>query len=101
MDPKLMQTLYHTVQVYNILPLTSVCNVRCLFCSHHQNPTAVRAVGVPPLPLHIVEDLLDFLDGKRKIVIGESASLIMEGEPFTHPHFFTCLDLIRKSFPHQ
>jgi len=99
MDAKLMQLIYHTVQTYNILPITTVCNVRCIFCSHRQNPSGVKAVSVPPLSLEVIENLVEFLDKKKKIVIGESASLIMEGEPFTHPYFFQVLDLIRKKWP--
>jgi len=99
MDAKLMQLIYHTVQAYNILPITSVCNVRCVFCSHRQNPPGVKAVAVPPLSLAVIENLVEFLDKKKKIVIGESASLIMEGEPFTHPYFFEVLHLIREKCP--
>lgn len=99
MDAKVIQLIYHTVQTSNILPITSVCNVRCEFCSHRQNPKGINAVKVPPLSLEIIENLLQFLDKDRKIVIGESASLIMEGEPFTHPQFFSVLGLIRKKFP--
>ncbi|MFZ5944404.1 MAG: radical SAM protein [Bacillota bacterium] len=99
MDPQLMQLLYHTVQTYNILPVTSVCNVRCIFCSHRQNPPGIRAVSVPPLPFNIIKDLIGFLDKNRKIVIGESASLIMEGEPFTHPQIIETLELIRHTYP--
>lgn len=94
-----MQLIYHTVQTSNILPITSVCNVRCVFCSHRQNPPGVKAVAVHHLTLEVIENLIGFLDRKEKIVIGESASLIMEGEPFTHPHFFGVLDLIRKKCP--
>lgn len=94
-----MQLLYHTVQHYNILPITSVCNVRCIFCSHRQNPAGIMAVGVPPLPLELVRDLSQFLDKNKKIVIGESASLIMEGEPFTHPDFIKILEVIRSGYP--
>ncbi|MDN5322797.1 MAG: hypothetical protein PWQ67_1251 [Clostridia bacterium] len=99
MDTRLMQVLYHTVQNYNILPITSFCNVRCLFCSHRQNPPGVKAINVPPLAMDIIKDLITYLDENRKIVIGESASLIMEGEPFTHPYFFESLELLRKRFP--
>lgn len=98
MNENLISILYHTVQENNILPLTSSCNVRCMFCSHQNNPKGVRAVAVPPLSLERVKDLLNFIRGDRKIVIGESASLIMEGEPFSHPHIFACLDLIREKF---
>lgn len=99
MDAKVMQLIYHTVQTSNILPITSVCNVRCEFCSHRQNPKGINAIAVPPLGLEVIGNLIEFLDKDRKIVIGESASLIMEGEPFTHPQFFRVLDLIRKKFP--
>lgn len=99
MDAKIMQLIYHTVQTSNILPITSTCNVRCVFCSHRQNPKGINAVAVPPLSLEIVKSLIEFLNKDNKIVIGESASLIMEGEPFTHPHFFAVLDLIRENYP--
>lgn len=76
----------------NILPITTVCNVRCAFCSHNQNPPEVQAIAIPHLDFDMIADLLDYLDGDRKIIIGESTSLIMEGEPFTHPRFFDVLE---------
>ncbi|NLT96257.1 MAG: radical SAM protein [Clostridia bacterium] len=99
MDAKVMQLICHTVQSSNILPITSVCNVKCVFCSHRQNPPGINAIAIPPLDLEEIANLIRFLDKGKKIVIGESASLIMEGEPFTHPRFFQVLDLIRKKFP--
>lgn len=99
MDGKTLALLYQTVQNDNILPVTTVCNVRCAFCSHHQNPPEVKAIAIPHLDPELVDDLLDYLDGSRKIIIGESTSLIMEGEPFTHPRFFEILEAIRRKFP--
>lgn len=99
MNGKQLALLYKTVQDYNILPVTTTCNVRCMFCSHHQNPPEVQAVSLPPLEMDLVKDLMTYLDGKRKIIIGESTSLIMEGEPFTHKYFLKILTELRDKFP--
>ena len=69
----------------NILPLTSYCNVRCVFCSHKQNPDGVLIHRLPSLPVAKVEELVQLLDPREKVVIGESATRLVEGEPFTHP----------------
>lgn len=59
----------------------------------------MKAIAIPHLDPELVDDLLDYLDGSCKIIIGESTSLIMEGEPFTHPRFFEILEAIRRKFP--
>ncbi|WP_406678634.1 DUF512 domain-containing protein [Neomoorella carbonis] len=87
-----------TAARYNILPLTSSCNLRCLFCSHRQNPPGVETRYLPPLKPEQVDTLLDFLDGSRKIVIGESATRLIEGEPMTHPDFLAILARVRRRF---
>ena len=76
------QLLYHSVGRHNILPLTSRCGVSCLFCSHRYNPPGVRAVFFGDLEMEIIRELLDLLNPKEKIVIGESATRLCEGEPF-------------------
>lgn len=82
-----------------ILPLTSVCNTRCVFCSHRQNPPGVESYYLEPrLPSEVAEGL-DFLGSPKKIVIGESATRIMEGEPFTHPRIMEILEKVRGRFP--
>lgn len=93
------QLVVLTAARYNILPLTSTCNLRCVFCSHQQNPPGVEVITLAPLTLHQIEDLLDYLDGKRKIVIGESATRLVEGEPLTHPCFFPIMHRLRRRFP--
>lgn len=83
----------------NILPLTSVCNVNCIFCSHRQNPPGIESFFLPPLEWEEIEDLVSYLSPVKKIVIGESTTRIMEGEPFTHPRLMAILQLIRQRLP--
>lgn len=83
----------------NILPLTSACNVRCLFCSHRQNPPEVEAFRISPRSRAEVARALSFMDPARPVVIGESVTRIMEGEPFTHPGLAGILVLVRATLP--
>lgn len=83
----------------NILPLTSACNVRCVFCSHRQNPPGVEVYRIAPLSLVEVEQALSFMDPEKPVVIGESVTRIIEGEPFTHPAVREILQLVRTAFP--
>lgn len=93
------QLLYFSVSRHNILPLTSRCGVNCLFCSHRYNPPGVRAVFFGELGLEAVKDLLDLLNPSEKIVIGESATRLCEGEPLSHPRAAEILTLVRRRFP--
>lgn len=91
--------LYRVVRDGNILPVTSVCNLRCVFCSNAQNPAGVEYYSVPHLPVARIRRLIGYLDPHRKIIIGEAASRITEGEPFTHPGIWTVLEEIRERYP--
>jgi len=91
--------LYYSAATANIMPITSVCNVSCIFCSHRHNPPGVDTYHLPPLSVDTIRDLIGFLDAGKKIVIGESITKINEGEPFTHPDFFAILELLRGAFP--
>jgi MoaA/NifB/PqqE/SkfB family radical SAM enzyme len=91
--------LWESVSKENVLPLTSTCNLRCVFCSNRQNPRGVRVYAVPHLPLPLVKSLIPCLDPGRKIIIGEAATRINEGEPFTHPHIWQTLEAIRERYP--
>jgi len=93
------QLVLHSAQEFNILPLTSFCDAKCVFCSHRSNPPEVRVATVTPSTLAEVERTLAFLDSNKKITIGESATSIIEGEPFSHPRFFEVLKLIREKYP--
>lgn len=92
------QLLYSSVSLHNILPLTSRCGVNCLFCSHRYNPPGVRAVFFGELGLNTIIDLIELLDPGKKIVIGESATQLCEGEPLMHPDFQQALQLLRGRF---
>lgn len=83
----------------NILPVTSQCNLSCVFCSHRQNPPGVMVSRIKSCTLEEVREALPFIDPKRPVVIGESASRIIEGEPLTHPAIREILSLIRCTFP--
>ncbi|KNZ69892.1 radical SAM protein [Thermincola ferriacetica] len=99
MKPAIDRLLLHSVNAANILPLTSVCNVRCVFCSNPQNPPDLETYNMPPLSLEKLAELLEFIDPTQKIVIGESVTRLNEGEPLTHPYFKSVIRLIRSRFP--
>ncbi|MDT3701320.1 MAG: DUF512 domain-containing protein [Thermincola sp.] len=91
--------LYESAYRGNIIPITSVCNVSCVFCSHRQNPPEIQIYRIKPLNPGQVEEILQFISPEQKIVIGESVTRIIEGEPLTNPHFIEILTLIRRRFP--
>lgn len=91
--------IYQAASRFNILPLTSRCGVACVFCSHRYNPPGVRAVFFGELAREEVLELFDLLDSRRKIVIGESATRLCEGEPLSHPDFAFILQALRRKFP--
>lgn len=92
--------LYYSAATANILPITSVCNVSCVFCSHKHNPPGIDIYQLPPLSSQKLRDVISYLDPSQKIVIGESVTKINEGEPFTHPDFLAILELLRDTYPH-
>lgn len=97
--PTLQRLLVEAVRRHNVLPLTGRCNLSCRFCSHGQNPPGTQAYTFPPLDKDLLLDLADFLDPDQKIIIGESATRLREGEPLTHPDFFFILGQLRSRFP--
>ncbi|MEI6530904.1 MAG: DUF512 domain-containing protein [bacterium] len=82
-----------------MLPLGSPCNLNCYFCSNRYNPAGIRIRRLPFLKLTELEPLFDFLDPYRKIVIGESATRLCEGEPLLHPQCLQVLQRLRSRFP--
>lgn len=87
------------VQETNILPVTSACTSGCIFCSHKNNPPGLNVFALPKLTIEEIDNITEFLDGSRKIVIGESASRIIEGEPFLREDIIDILKLIRRKYP--
>ncbi len=93
------QLLLDAVARYNILPLTSSCNLHCLFCSHLRVPPQLDIFKFPPLPQAELQELIPFLDSTARIIIGESSTRLCEGEPFTHPAILPLLFSLRERFP--
>tara|TARA_B100000959_G_scaffold246764_1_gene272548 strand:+ start:76 stop:1263 length:1188 start_codon:yes stop_codon:yes gene_type:complete len=85
----------------NYLPISSVCDAQCFFCSNEMNPFEI-----------LREKFRDMDDIKRGIAllsptapdvrIGDSLpGRISEGEGLLHPKIFEVLELIRKKCPHS
>ncbi|HBV96115.1 MAG: hypothetical protein JL50_05755 [Peptococcaceae bacterium BICA1-7] len=83
----------------NILSLNSTCNVWCKFCSHRQNPPEVESFRIPALALDFLEQAITLLDPRKPVVIGESVTRVIEGEPFIHPEIKKILLSIRERMP--
>lgn len=94
-ENKKVYYLYKSVQEDNILPITSKCNLSCIFCSHKQNPPSVETISFGNLSLERVDDLIGYLNPNKPIIIGESATKIIEGEPLLHPEFKKIIKKIR------
>lgn len=91
--------LFYGANHHNLLPLTSYCNFNCIFCSHRQNPPAIDSYYLPQRkPAEIVESF-SYLSPREKIIIGESATKIIEGEPFCYPYIKEVLTELRRQFP--
>lgn len=89
----------HAAREQNIMPLTSRCDSRCIFCSHHNNPREVQVISIGTRTMEQIRETMDHLRGDRVITIGESASSIIEGEPTMHPQFQEIIALLRQRFP--
>lgn len=99
MQETVNRLLEEAASKHNVLPLTGRCNLACVFCSHRQNPPGTQAFTFPPLSLDRLRALIPRLRGDRKIIIGESATRLREGEPLTHPRFREALEAVRARFP--
>ncbi len=93
------EILFKTVKEDNILPITSICKLNCIFCSHKNNPSEVETYSFGHLDFELVKTMIEFLDEQKPVFIGESASKIIEGEPFSHPRIMEILNYIRDRWP--
>jgi wyosine [tRNA(Phe)-imidazoG37] synthetase (radical SAM superfamily) len=99
-DPdEIKQLIIDSAKEGNILPITSRCDSRCIFCSHKNNPQDINIISIGVRPMEEIAETIRFLNPDRVITIGESASTIIEGEPFSHPRFREIIIETRKSFP--
>lgn len=99
MKPAPFNLLLETASRDNILVLTTSCSTSCIFCSHLQNPEEIEAYYVDTLSREQIDTLIEFLDGTEKIIVGESATRICEGEPFLCSDIIGILEHIRHSYP--
>ncbi len=99
MKPAPFNLLLETASRDNILILTTRCSTSCIFCSHQQNPEEIEAYYVDTLSREQIDTLIEFLDGTKKIIIGESATRICEGEPFLCSGIIGILEHIRNRYP--
>lgn len=97
--PTLQRLLVEAVRVHNVLPLTGRCNLSCVFCSHRYNPPDAEAYSFPPLAEECLRGLIPFLNSTKKIIIGESATRLREGEPLTHSQFLPLIRQLRRLHP--
>ena len=93
------EILFKTVKEDNILPITSICKLNCIFCSHKNNPPEIETYSFGHLEFDLIKTMIEFLDPERPVFIGESASKIIEGEPFVHPEIFKILKYLRQRWP--
>lgn len=97
--PTLQRLLVEAVREHNVLPLTGRCNLSCVFCSHRHNLPDAEAYSFPPLAEECLRGLIPFLNSTKKIIIGESATRLREGEPLTHPQFLPLIRQLRRLHP--
>lgn len=90
--------IINTVFRTNILPLISECNTSCIFCSHKQNLKGIEIFRMPKMNVEDFDEVLGYLSSDKKIVVGEAATRIVEGEPLLHKDFIRILRLLRTKF---
>jgi len=101
-DFTLTKYMYETVAggYNNQLPISSVCNARCIFCSNNMNPFPIYREGFRPL-----EDIKKGMallnpTPNTEIRLGDSLpGRISEGEALLHPDILKVLKIIRDKFP--
>lgn len=99
----LSKFMYETVAIgtTNQLPISSVCNARCIFCSNEMNPFTIHRIGFRPID--DVKKGIALLDANSaEIRIGDSLpGRISEGEALLHPEIMIILKLIREKSPNS
>lgn len=100
----LSKYMYETFAIgaTNQLPISSVCNAKCLFCSNNMNPFPILREGFRPLK--DVKKGIAVLDPNNtaEIRVGDSLpGRISEGEALLHPDLFEILKLIREKAPNR
>jgi uncharacterized Fe-S cluster-containing radical SAM superfamily protein len=101
-DLKLSKFMYETIAcgAFNQLPISSVCNGKCLFCSNEMNPFPIHREGFRPMD--DVKKGISHLNGEGEIRMGDSLpGRISEGEALLHPEILEILRLVRDKCPNN
>ncbi|MCJ7612785.1 MAG: TRAP transporter substrate-binding protein DctP, partial [Candidatus Aminicenantes bacterium] len=103
-EMKVSKFLYETLAggYTNQLPIASVCNGHCFFCSNDMNPFPIYREGFRPL--EDVKRGIALLDpaSPAEVRIGDSLpGRVSEGEALRHPQIFDILKLIRQKIPNK
>jgi uncharacterized Fe-S cluster-containing radical SAM superfamily protein len=102
-DLTLSKFMYETIALGGItsnqLPISSLCNAECIFCSNNMNPFPIHRLGFRPLD--DIKKGITLLDPHiAEIRLGDSLpGRISEGEALLHPDLLTILQLIREKVP--
>ena len=89
---------------FNVLPISSVCNGACLFCSNKMNPFYIHKCGFRPM-----REVYEFLQSNAQY-INPTAEIrlsdvlpgrLSEGEATLHPFFFNICKAVRDRLPNN
>lgn len=103
-DISISKFMYETLAggFTNQLPISSVCNTKCIFCSNEMNPFEIFREGFRPLD--DIKKGIALLDPNSKddIRLGDSLpGRISEGEALLHPDIIKILQLVRNKIPNR
>lgn len=91
---------YMVSKASQCVPISSVCNTNCIFCSNNNNP--FRTPRAEFRPYDDVISNLRMIDYTKPIRLCENIpGRIKEGESLLHPRLWDILDHIRKESPTQ
>lgn len=97
--PSIEALLYHAHKE-GVLPITSVCNMGCVFCSNRYSPASCEAFDIGTRSLQEIVETIPWLqNAPGAITIGESVTRVNEGEPLTHPDFLEIVARVREAYP--
>jgi hypothetical protein len=102
-DPTLSKYMYETVAHAGKssvqLPISSICNAKCLFCANNMNPFPLHKIGFRSL--EDVKKGISLLDPQAGEISLDLPGRLAEGEPLLHPDIFKILQLVRNKAPHS
>ncbi|PLX16120.1 MAG: hypothetical protein C0601_10880 [Candidatus Muiribacterium halophilum] len=77
-------------------PVTSACPLSCVFCSHNGNPFDLKVEEINSYDSDQILKKASLIKN-REIVIGESATRVIEGEPFLFKDIMRLIDILAEN----